>query len=245
MATSDLVQAVMRVPSAIGLTEADSPVTKGSRLMRLPAELRLQIWRLVFAQTTFTLTCSGDASNTHSQPSQPTQVPCGKNTVALLKVNRLIYSEARLFPFQFGYFSVLDYFSWYMGTNGRTSYFTYHNNVLQSLQDWQRCEIRHLRLKVVNPDMKLFVWREYNMAMSTRRDNPRGFRQAYKLLARMDDGEGKVGLEEDIGHWIAGNLPTLPALETVMVGFNKVALDRKRLFCPEPERRPGSSARTG
>jgi len=229
----------------MGLTEADNPVTEGSRLMCLPAELRLQIWELVFAQTNFTIAYPDNTLNTHPQPSQPTQAPWNKNTVALLKVNRLIYSEARLLPFQIGFFSVLDYFSWYMGTNGRTSYFTYHNNVLHSLQDWQRREIRYLQLRVVNPDLKLFIWREYNMAMSTRRDNPLGFRQAYQLLARMDDGEGGARLQEDIGHWTAGHLTALPALKTVMVGFKYVDVDRKRLRGPEPEQRSGSSAKTG
>lgn len=249
MAISELVQAATGAPSAMGLTEADNPVTKSSRLIDLPAELRLQIWELVFAQTSYSIAHPKNTLNTHPEPSQPSQAPSDKNTVALLKVNRLIHAETRLLPFQLGSFSVLDHFSWYMGTIGWTSYFTYHNNVLYSLQDLQRREIRHLQLKVDDSDVKFFICREYrheySLATRSNQDDLRGLRQAYRLLTRMNEGEEVVGLQEDIGHWIAGHLSALPALEVVMVGFRKVAVDRKGLLLPEPERRPEASARTG
>ena len=200
--------------------------------LRLSPEIQLMIYELVLKQT-FRVSYPGNVSKTQAQPSentqtsQNTQITQGNhetrlskkiNAIALLEVNRLIHSEARLLPFKNGKFTVVDYYTWYMNTSGDLSYLKYCNDVMQSLLKYQWSEIRCLELCVDKRQMKMFLWREYNLAMRSRDEKKHGFRKLFTIMAQLDGGYGGPAMVAELGSWVRERLEALTALETVSIG---------------------------
>ncbi len=227
MATTSLLQAVKKVLAAIGLKDFEQPLLaaigfkgsmtavvpamNGSLFLRLPAELRLRIYELVLTRT-YTMFHPSLNPKTYGQPRQKTPRPQNRNVVALLKVNRQINHETRLLPFQLGKLNVADHFTWCVKLDGNLSYLGYVNGTLESLQPWQRGEIRNLELQITKKHLKWLIWQEYSVAMRTMRENVREFRQVYPSLAQANAVEGGEGLLEDTAHWAAGYLLMLTPL---------------------------------
>lgn len=227
MATTSLLQAVKKVLAAIGLKEFEQPLLaaigfkgsmtavvptmNGSPFLRLPAELRLRIYKLVLTRT-YTMFYPTLNPKMHGQPCQKKPRPVNSNAVALLKVNRQIHHETRLLPFQLGKLTVADHFTWCVKLDGNLSYLGYVNGILVSLQPWQWGEIRNLELRITKKYLKWLIWQEYSVAMRTMRENVRTFRQAYPSLAQANAVEGGEGLLEDTAHWAAGHLLMLTPL---------------------------------
>ena len=107
-------------------------------LLALPAEIRLQIYGLVLAQTT----CF---RHSHTRP------PSQGTALSLLRVNRVIYNEARLLPFQI---SDIAFQKWYGSSIFCCTAF------LKSIQDWQRREVRTLSLTVNGRELSGWQARE-------------------------------------------------------------------------------------
>lgn len=120
-------------------------------LLNIPAEVRPHIYGLVLAQTD--CFC-------HSH----TRSPNAGTALALLRVNRSIYDEARLLPFPL---SQIEFQKWY----GSSMFCC--NTFLRILQVWQRREIRTLDLTVNGRELSGRQARE-------------GWHQPCKLL-RLDD----------------------------------------------------------
>jgi len=107
-------------------------------LLTLPAEIRLQIYGLVLAQTD----CF---RHSHTRP------PHQGAALSLLRVNKAIYNEARLLPFQL---SEIAFQKWYGSSIFCCTAF------LKSIQDWQRREVRSLDLTVNGRELSGWQARE-------------------------------------------------------------------------------------
>jgi len=234
-------------PATISSQGMEPAVSSEAAFSRLPAEMRNQIYELVFRQT-YSVSRPGPAGNMQTGISQNVQSSEGTeasgstppaqkpNPVALLEVNRQIYNETRLLPFHLGTLTVLDYYKWFTDTNGGPSYLSFIKHTLKSLRTWQRAEIRHLELGVTPRVLKLFIWKEYNVAMRSGDRNNRGFRQLFQILAQLNnDASTNPEVLGEVGHWIAGHLPGLTALETVSIAGTDIAISRERTLSAEVE----------
>ncbi|MCJ1394264.1 hypothetical protein MMC18_007142 [Xylographa bjoerkii] len=105
---------------------APKSINPTHHLLTLPTEIRLQIYGFVLAQTN----CFRHA---HTRP------PKQGAALSLLRVNRAIYNEAHLLPFQL---SEIAFQKWYGSSIFCCTAF------LKSIQDWQRRELRTLSLTV-------------------------------------------------------------------------------------------------
>lgn len=123
-----------RTPSPIGL-----PETKRchSVLLDLPAELRLRIYA-------FALTLDPNLPSKKPHP-KPQNLIGRLPSPSLLLTCRQIYHEARLLPFQINAFDFQPFYS----RNLQCS-----RQFLRQLESWQVCEIRDLRLAVIERDVK-------------------------------------------------------------------------------------------
>jgi hypothetical protein len=78
-----------------GATSARSPVLQ-TQLLRLPAELRVQIWKYALGGKMFEVYC-WPSYNYHKNPTRVLNRE--RNCLSLLRTCRQIYQEARLIPF--------------------------------------------------------------------------------------------------------------------------------------------------
>jgi hypothetical protein len=114
---------------SIKMKDTSSTTISQSILLRLPTELRLEIYTLVLG------TCSS--------PHRPYDIHRNSKSqlsLDILLVNRQIYSEAHLLPFQL---NVFDFNKW----NGTG--IPYCRLFLRKLQAWQAGEVRHVMLGVM------------------------------------------------------------------------------------------------
>ncbi|MCJ1377321.1 hypothetical protein MMC17_000415 [Xylographa soralifera] len=117
---------------------ASKSINLTPHLFALPAEIRLQIYGLVLAQTS----CF---RHSHTRP------PHAGTALSLLRVNRAIYNEARLLPFQL---SDIAFQKWYGSSIFCCTAF------LKSIENWQRREVRTLHLTVNGRELSGWQARE-------------------------------------------------------------------------------------
>ena len=216
--------AVIENLRALNLSGAKQANTESSLFLRLPAELRNQVYELVITRH-FRL--RGRRQSTYPSSHDSRSHPASRSTaLALLSVNRQVYLETRLLPFQLNTI-ILPKFPYQLSRyDGRRFFLRRYTHVLEGLQEWLRREIRHLDLHLDAEDLNRLSKRDYHYA-AYRGSEPRFGSQGQTGLGGLnlwvdlfhDDLEG-------LGHWIAGRLPMLPSLETLTVNQCVIVLSK-------------------
>lgn len=228
-----LLQEVIKGMEASTLDEPEQPAPV-SLFLRLPAELRLQIYELVLTQE-FGLPCPYRARNQQTPQSQKISV------VALLQVNRQIYFETRRLPYQLIAFAlpnpflgpfVRDRDLGYSVHDRNSSFITYFKDLLRSLQHWQKCEIRHLVLPITDNELEELWRKERSCAVLriTQIESIGNELDLAHLYAEqvLDVSELHTNLEK-AGHWIAARFYTMTSLEKITIAGSEVRLKEEVL----------------
>lgn len=207
------------------MDETENVPVAAPAFFRLPAELRLQIYRLVLTRNF----CLSWHKSTQASPT-PTR-PSSKHSVALLLVNRKIHYETRLLPFQLGTFTLGDpYQDCFVHRKG--SFIDYFEDILQSLQDGQKCEIRHLELSVTVAELQELYMIEFRKMISRYRQDANEVegRIVWEYLDMFVRACGQsTGLKGRV-HWIASCLRTMASVQKFTVAGTEITLDRQEVL---------------
>jgi hypothetical protein len=168
---------------------------KPSPLLALPPELRIRIYSLVLTKTS-------------QRPSRPNysvlRNMIGRVPTSLLLVNKQVYSETRLIPFQTNSFDFYGYFE---------SSLYCCRTWCQRLQEWQLKEVRCVTLMVVERDLSGADWTDVCAMLG-------GSLRELVLEVREDaDGNGKRDemLFSREASWIVNGLAKLRLLWKLLV----------------------------
>ncbi|MCJ1245122.1 hypothetical protein MMC30_002323 [Trapelia coarctata] len=205
--------------------------------LRLPAELRLQIYELVLARGF----CLSHPQSTRKKRRRP---PRKCNPVALLQVNRQIYLETRLLPFKLNTFTLHNPFRVGLVCHRKFSCIDYFEDLLQPLQDWQRCGIRQLELGITMKEMYKLTSYELNHAALRGPARTGGFfskEERPYICQVLDVCKTNDPSVEKIGHWIAARLwiMGMTSLETISIAGTDIRLKKEQvllLIVPRPRR---------
>ena len=174
------------------------PTNPPHHLLTLPAEVRLQIYGLVLAQAS----CFRHA---HTRP------PYQGTALSLLRVNRTIYHEARLLPFQL---SQIAFQKWYGSSMFCCTAF------LKSILAWQRREVRTLDLAVNGRELSGWQaregWLQVCELMSTAAPVSGDVRMMM-LTINGTRGFNWVDLLSVDAAWVADGLRKLTSLKTLVI----------------------------
>ena len=233
-------------PVVDGITESTAEVSKDETekalvsapaFFRLPAELRLQIYQLVLTRKF----CLSWPNITQASPT-PTRPP-SRHSVALLLVNRKIHFETRQLPFQLGTFVLGDPYQDCF-VHRKASFIDYIKDILQSLQDGQKCEIRHLELSVNVAELQeLYIIELRKMISRYRQDaNEVEGRMVWAYFDLFVRVCGQSSALKGRVHWIASCLRTMASVQKFTVAGTEITLDREEvlhLVPPRPLRKAG------
>ncbi|MCJ1406754.1 hypothetical protein MMC19_000822 [Ptychographa xylographoides] len=198
-----------------------------SSLFRLPLEIRLQIYELILAQIGCPRHC-------------PIKPPRGVSALSLLRINRAIYNEARLLPFQK---SEIVFQRWY-----GSSVFCC-NGFLKSIQPWQRQEIRALNLAINGRELDGWQaregWLQMCALLGEQASSQTGLRS---LIMGINGTRGFLWenvLKEDAS-WVVDGLDHLKSLTTLVVTLVDGHVEQEAIRCFEQvlkQRVPSASVR--
>lgn len=219
------------------MDETEKVPVAAPAFFRLPAELRLQIYQLVLTRKF----CLSWPKSTQASPT-PTRPP-SKHSVALLLVNRKIHFETRQLPFQLGTFVVGDPYQDCF-VHRKASFIDYIEDILQSLQDGQKSEIRHLELSVTVAELQELYFIELRKMISRYRQDAnevegRMVWAYFDLFVRVC---GQSSALKGRVHWIASCLRTMASVQKFTVAGTEITLDREEvlhLVPPRPLRKAG------
>jgi len=232
-------------PVVSDIAESDPGVVKhktkktrvsGPSFFRLPAELRLHIYGLVLTQKH----CLSPPKGIQVKQAS-TQASQKSNLVALLLVNRQIHLETRRLPFQLNTFILGDPYEDCF-VHRKVSFIDYFEDILQPLQDWQKCEIRHLELSVTEAELhELCIIELMEMISRYRQGVNEVEGQTVWVHLEMFTracGQG-AGLQERV-HWITSCLRKMVSMQKVTVAGTEITLDKEevlRFVLPRPWRK--------
>lgn len=156
MVSQESAQAVMGLE---GVTKKSQAAVKTSAMrtsafpfLQLPAEIRNHIYELVFTQDI----------HFHHRSDKGKEPPSRNNMLSVLLLNRQMYAETRLLPFNFSTFVFNKALT---ASVVPSIYFTRDcMDLLDGLPDWQRSEIRHLEFPVAKGELKDFLHTDIHSA---------------------------------------------------------------------------------
>ncbi|MCJ1471787.1 hypothetical protein MMC13_000428 [Lambiella insularis] len=207
--TPQSLPSLLRTKPSNGLHEtlSQKPSTT-SLLLDLPAEIRLQIYGLALAQ-------SSCFRHSHTRPPHP------GTALALLRVNRSIYDEARLIPFQR---SQIEFQKWYGSSMFCCITF------LKTIEDWQRREIRTLDITVNGRELDGWQaregWHPVCELLKTERSAPVGLRSmTLKINGTRGFSWGNV-LKTDAA-WVCGGLRKVTSLRSLLIVLGDAEIEEE------------------
>lgn len=226
--------------AAVNTNAFEVTVTRATSIhvsfLGLPAELRTQIYELVFTQD----------FHFHVRPS-PSLLSTllsrfgfisrnnnnNNNRLSLTQVNRQIYAETRLLHLRCLRL-VFDNLAGSAVPDTRTLT-EGCNALLSGLQPWQKCAVQHLELVVSKSEISELLDKEMiGCALLKARKLVAGgnFRRAVAMVSqdrRAWQHDIDVVDLEDLGHYLAARFPSLTALKTLVFAGMVIRVDRERV----------------
>ena len=205
--------------------------SKFSPFLRLPAELRLHIYKLVLTQD-FSLSCP------HSIRVHQTPQPRKGNALSLLQVNRQIYCETRRLPFQLNIITLRNPFQRSFVRDEAFSFLDYFKDLLDSLLGWQKCVIRQLEISITNEEMQKL--KGYEMEHGMLNISAHGGIFTERRIMYMHwvlEVCTELASVEKFGHGIAARLSMMTSLKKITIAGTEVILQQEQVrhlqFPPE------------
>ncbi|MCJ1245123.1 hypothetical protein MMC30_002324 [Trapelia coarctata] len=211
---------------------SEQPVMEAPFLLRLPAELRVQIYEWALTRPLRLPYRQPSAQHIPQPPQAGKDQPAAKsNALALLEVCRQIYQETRLLPFQLSKIILPKMPSSLLIYGGRRDYLRVYSRALEALQYWQQKQIRHLEVHTNMEDLAKLKSNDFFHGVrqwvrtAGRGQNEKTLdalrRQRISTYAR-----DSVADPEEIGQWIARRLVMLTSLETFIIDATDIALSK-------------------
>ncbi|MCJ1287448.1 hypothetical protein MMC26_006799 [Xylographa opegraphella] len=195
------LQEVYAKPASISTNET-------LHLLALPTEIRLQVYGHVLAQTD----CF---RHSHTRP------PSQSTALSLLRVNKAIYNEARLLPFQL---SSINFQKWYGSSVFCCTAF------LKSIQDWQRREVRTLSLTVNGRELSGWQaregWLQICKLLSAEAHVPAGVR-TITLCVNGTRGFNWDALLNMDAAWVSEGLQSIRSLKNLVIVLSDADVDKE------------------